>query len=490
MSSITAAGKAFDRIARDYDQMFTYSLIGRAQRNVVWRALARTVRRGDRVLDMNCGTGEDALYLSTLGAHVLAFDTAAEMINVARSKVPSDSLNIDFFQGNIESVDSVVEDRFDLILSNFSGMNCVANLADVAQKLDRLTLSSGTLLLCVSTRVCLWETLFYLSRGDLRRALRRWSGFWVPTVGVNAVPVWYPTVREIRASMRPYFSLKSVRPSASRFRRVMSNAGRENIRCSSVAWSASIARSAGCRFSVCSAITFSSNSAGATHERTAVSPFFSPTRSATRVSGLSSAARRHSGSQVQHTHRCAACGFSLQCVDGIWHALAPDRAYYYDRFIHEYEAIRAAEGRGSDSPNYYRSLPFVSLEETNGWQWQIRAISYQYFVDNVLGTLAKPCQRVLDLGAGNGWLSYRLASTDIAPSQSIYWSIIPTGSAPPAITSMYFPTCSRAFAQNSIGCHFPITSLTSPSSTLHSITPKIMCGLSAKPCDAFVVGAK
>jgi transcription elongation factor Elf1 len=82
------------------------------------------------------------------------------------------------------------------------------------------------------------------------------------------------------------------------------------------------------------------------------------------------------GSQSHNTHRCAACGFSLQCVDGIWHALAPDRAYYYDRFIHEYEAIRAAEGRGSTSPNYYRSLPFVSLEEVNGWQWQIRAISW------------------------------------------------------------------------------------------------------------------
>jgi ubiquinone/menaquinone biosynthesis C-methylase UbiE len=210
MSSITAAGKAFDLIARDYDQMFTYSLIGRAQRNVVWRALSHAVRHEDRVLDMNCGTGEDALYLSTLGAQVVAFDTSTEMINVARSKVASDSRSIKFFQGNIESVDSVDEDRFDLILSNFSGMNCVANLSEVAQKLDRLTLPSGTLLLCVSTRVCLWETLFYLSRGDLRRALRRWSGFWVPTVGVNAVPVWYPTVREIRASMRPYFSLKSV----------------------------------------------------------------------------------------------------------------------------------------------------------------------------------------------------------------------------------------------------------------------------------------
>ena len=210
MSSATAAGKAFDRIAREYDQRFTYSVIGRAQRNVVWRAVERTVRRDDRVLDMNCGTGEDALYLSTLGTHVVGFDASAEMVNVARSKVPSDSRNIDFFHGNIERVDSIIEDRFDLILSNFSGMNCVANLADIAHKLDSLTRSSGTLLLCVSTRACLWETLFYLSRGDLRRAIRRWSGFSVPTVGINAVPVWYPTVREITESMRPYFSLKSV----------------------------------------------------------------------------------------------------------------------------------------------------------------------------------------------------------------------------------------------------------------------------------------
>ena len=51
------AGLAFDSIAEQYDDIFTRSLIGRAQRDVVWDVLQKTFRRGDRVLELNCGTG-------------------------------------------------------------------------------------------------------------------------------------------------------------------------------------------------------------------------------------------------------------------------------------------------------------------------------------------------------------------------------------------------------------------------------------------------
>jgi SAM-dependent methyltransferase len=75
------------------------------------------------------------------------------------------------------------------------------------------------------------------------------------------------------------------------------------------------------------------------------------------------------------------------------------------QFLEQYACIRAAEGRGSDDAAYYRALPYRDLTGRNTWQWRMRARTFRYFVGHLLPRA--PC-RILDLGAGNGWLSYRL----------------------------------------------------------------------------------
>lgn len=81
------------------------------------------------------------------------------------------------------------------------------------------------------------------------------------------------------------------------------------------------------------------------------------------------------------------------------------------RFLEEYRAIRYAEGRGSDDPAYYRALPFQDLSGRNTAMWQMRARTYRFFERRILHPMECAVRRpldILDLGAGNGWLSYRL----------------------------------------------------------------------------------
>ncbi len=80
-------------------------------------------------------------------------------------------------------------------------------------------------------------------------------------------------------------------------------------------------------------------------------------------------------------------------------------------FLDRYSIIRHAEGRGSNDPEYYRALPFRDLSGKNSAQWEIRSRSYRHFERTVLGDIervAKRPLRILDLGAGNGWMSNRL----------------------------------------------------------------------------------
>src|SRR4051794_9909154 len=79
------------------------------------------------------------------------------------------------------------------------------------------------------------------------------------------------------------------------------------------------------------------------------------------------------------------------------------------QFVREYATVRRAEGWGSLDPTYYLALPFRDLTGRYPEIWRIRARSYTTFVTNVLKPREIGRLHILDLGAGNAWLSYRLA---------------------------------------------------------------------------------
>lgn len=80
-------------------------------------------------------------------------------------------------------------------------------------------------------------------------------------------------------------------------------------------------------------------------------------------------------------------------------------------FLEQYSIIRHAEGRGSSDSEYYRALPWRDLTGKNAAQWKIRACSYSHFERTILRDIERSHRRplrILDLGAGNGWMSNRL----------------------------------------------------------------------------------
>jgi SAM-dependent methyltransferase len=80
------------------------------------------------------------------------------------------------------------------------------------------------------------------------------------------------------------------------------------------------------------------------------------------------------------------------------------------RFLDDYLRIRRAEGRGSDDASYYLALPYRDITGRLAAQWEMRGRSYRYFERHVLPCIERdrPLD-VLDLGAGCGWMSYRLS---------------------------------------------------------------------------------
>ena len=207
-----AAGAAFDRIAQDYDERFTDSLIGRAQREAVWRVLTKTFNANDNILELNCGTGEDAIFLAGKGISVFACDASRQMIARAEQRLQHNAsqTSVTLCELPTERIGELHSEMpFDGAFSNFSGLNCIADLGAVASSLASLVKQNGRLVLCLSTRFCLVEIVYYLALGQWRKALRRCKGYAEVTLNDVRFTVYYPTIRQIRRSFAPDFRLYS-----------------------------------------------------------------------------------------------------------------------------------------------------------------------------------------------------------------------------------------------------------------------------------------
>jgi ubiquinone/menaquinone biosynthesis C-methylase UbiE len=210
--TLSHAATAFDHVAGSYDELFTHTAIGRAQRDQVWRKLIAVFAPGSRILELNCGTGEDARFLARGGRSIIACDASLAMIEIAKSRERERRP-----LANLEYLHLATEDLallfncglFDGAFSNFSGLNCLRDIKSVARNLAGLVKPGGRVLLCLWSRVCWVELLWYLFHGQMKRAVRRLSKPATARVGEMTIPVFYHSVRSLRSSFSPRFELRS-----------------------------------------------------------------------------------------------------------------------------------------------------------------------------------------------------------------------------------------------------------------------------------------
>jgi SAM-dependent methyltransferase len=82
------------------------------------------------------------------------------------------------------------------------------------------------------------------------------------------------------------------------------------------------------------------------------------------------------------------------------------------RWARAYARMRKDEGRGGGGEGELFALPYVTTGPLAS-QWRVRARTFDAFLGSVVVPLEKergPSLDVLDLGAGNGWLSARLST--------------------------------------------------------------------------------
>ena len=192
--------QAFDTSASSYDSGFTGTPIGKLQRKRIRNYLRAyfEIRKGPlRILELNCGTGEDAIWLANQGHDVLAVDISSEMIKVANKKGASKRCKgqLHFETADIRSIDKHVGgEAFDLVFSNFGGLNCLSSkeISDLSFQLQDLLSEQASIILVVMPKKCFVEDLYLFSHMDFAQIGRRNGNTKLPvSVGGFEVATWY-----------------------------------------------------------------------------------------------------------------------------------------------------------------------------------------------------------------------------------------------------------------------------------------------------------
>lgn len=169
------ASTAFTQQADKFDELYSGNTIIQYKRKRVRDHLSEFIVPGQNILELNSGTGEDAIWLAEQHCHVHATDISVRMMQVLQQKVEDAHLE-KLINSEICSFTALEnlknQGPYDLIFSNFAGLNCTGELDKVLASFTGLLKPKGIVTLVILPKFCLWEFLLVF-KGKLQTATRR-----------------------------------------------------------------------------------------------------------------------------------------------------------------------------------------------------------------------------------------------------------------------------------------------------------------------------
>ena len=207
----SSVAEAFSRKANKYDAFGQGHANLTRMRQKVYARIESVVPPGSRLLELNAGTGADAVAMVEKGFQVHATDLSGGMVAEIGRKIGSLGLaeRLTAQQCSFTELASISGGPYEGIYSNFGGLNCIDDLRTVTRELPRLLRPHGAVVLVIMPRVCPWELAhFFKDPKTATRRLRRGSQE-ANVEGVRFLTTYF-SVKEAADAFAPAFRQEHV----------------------------------------------------------------------------------------------------------------------------------------------------------------------------------------------------------------------------------------------------------------------------------------
>lgn len=133
----------YDDFAEGFSASHDIAENGNRENRRVFYEYLNFVRQGDKLLDLGCGDGLDMVHYAHLGAEVCGIDASAEMIKLAKSRLPNSDIRVGLFEQL-----PYQNNTFDVILSRYA-IQTSADVAPCLEEMHRVLKPGGTVVFLV-----------------------------------------------------------------------------------------------------------------------------------------------------------------------------------------------------------------------------------------------------------------------------------------------------------------------------------------------------
>lgn len=208
--------RAFDKIADSYDGEIGQNAIFRLMRKTNLKFLKETIRPGDNVLEIGCGTGDEAIELAKSGVNVVATDISGNMLRVTEKKARGQGIkNLEIFNlsaNNLGFLEKVYGKYYlDGAYSSFGAFNCEPDLRIVDKQLTELIKPDGYFICSIMNKYALNEILPNLVLFRFDNAFQRLNSPRLVPIAKNLrVKAYYYTSKEFSKFFRNFKIEKTI----------------------------------------------------------------------------------------------------------------------------------------------------------------------------------------------------------------------------------------------------------------------------------------
>lgn len=197
--------KGFSSIYDEYEKLSQENVIDIARRNSIRDQVNFFLKPNHTILEINSGSGIDAVYFAEKGNFVLATDISTESGKHITRKIETLGLsNLQFQKCSFTQLQNNVNKKFDHIFSNFGGLNCTDDLPSVFGQFDGLLNPNGFVTLVIMPPYYPWEMITFL-KGN-KNAFRRLQKKGVTAlVGNHPIKTFYYSPNQIKAAFGKNF---------------------------------------------------------------------------------------------------------------------------------------------------------------------------------------------------------------------------------------------------------------------------------------------
>lgn len=197
-----------------FDELYANNTIIQYKRARVREHVLRYLKPGSKILELNAGTGDDAVFFASQGHFIHATDISEGMQKRLKKKITDNQLtgSVSYEICSYTALGNLInKGPYDHIFSNFAGLNCTGKLESVLVSLDDLLKPGGAITLVLLPKFCLWESLL-IFKGKFKTATRRFfsSKGRIAHINGSYFTCWYYSPKYIIQTLKTNYKLSGL----------------------------------------------------------------------------------------------------------------------------------------------------------------------------------------------------------------------------------------------------------------------------------------